>query len=251
MTIGERLADARRRLGKSLIEAEQAIRVRAVYLEALEDDRFDSLPGEAYVRAFIRTYAKWLGLDPEDIIKEYNQIHGSSQPPEVSPRQFPQAEQAGAERRRAIMRIVLIAGLILVVLVGIRLILPAPAPETQPKPPPSGETTPASSGEVPQITQPSLDGSDEVGVTTPTGGPGTVTLSASGGRCWVRVSIDGTIVLETTLEDGESRVFDQPGTMTVRIGNPEALRISIGGAAVAPTSYARRNEITIEDGELR
>jgi cytoskeleton protein RodZ len=53
----------RRGLELTQIEADTCIRAR--YLRALEDERFELLPGTAYVRGFLRTYARYLGLDEQ------------------------------------------------------------------------------------------------------------------------------------------------------------------------------------------
>ncbi len=57
--------------GLSLLEAEQATRIRRVFLQAIEDERFDDLPGEVYGRGFVRSYARFLGLDPDALLDEY------------------------------------------------------------------------------------------------------------------------------------------------------------------------------------
>jgi hypothetical protein len=71
--IGSSLREERLRRGLELaqVEAETCIRVR--YLRALEDERFDLLPGTAYVRGFLRTYASYLGLEEQQFVDEYNE----------------------------------------------------------------------------------------------------------------------------------------------------------------------------------
>ena len=61
--IGNSLRDARVRQGLELPELETQTKIRAKYLKALEEEQFDLLPGEAYVKGFLRTYADRLGLD--------------------------------------------------------------------------------------------------------------------------------------------------------------------------------------------
>jgi len=69
--IGERLRNAREARGLSLDEIEAATRIRRRYLEALEAEAFDQLPGAAYAKGFLRSYASYLGLPPEDLIGTY------------------------------------------------------------------------------------------------------------------------------------------------------------------------------------
>ena len=61
--IGSSLREARMRRQLELSQIERDTRIRAKYLLALEDDRFEVLPGLAYAKGFLRTYADYLGLD--------------------------------------------------------------------------------------------------------------------------------------------------------------------------------------------
>ena len=73
--IGEALHSERRRRGLDLDEIEAATKIRGRYLRALEDEDWDVLPGGAYTRSFIRTYATHLGLDGERLADEYRREH--------------------------------------------------------------------------------------------------------------------------------------------------------------------------------
>ncbi len=61
--LGSTLREARTRQGLELRDAAEATRIRVKFLAALEGERFGELPAEAYARAFLRTYAEFLGLD--------------------------------------------------------------------------------------------------------------------------------------------------------------------------------------------
>jgi len=70
--IGQVLRSARERKGVTLQEAKRALRINAPYLEALESDDFSRVPAPVYVRAFLREYARYLGLDAEELVKAYS-----------------------------------------------------------------------------------------------------------------------------------------------------------------------------------
>src|SRR3954467_3010142 len=53
-------------------QAELATKIRVKYLRALEDERFDELPSQTYVKGFLRTYADYLGLDGQLYVDEFN-----------------------------------------------------------------------------------------------------------------------------------------------------------------------------------
>jgi len=69
--IGATLTQARLRRRLGIAEAAKATRLREHYLHALEGNRFDELPPGSYRRAFLRTYATFLALDPDLLVDEY------------------------------------------------------------------------------------------------------------------------------------------------------------------------------------
>jgi cytoskeleton protein RodZ len=99
MGIGERLREARLASGVEFLEIEQRTKIRARYLRALEEEQWDVLPGEAYVRGFLRTYAGFLGLDGAAIAEEYRSTHTPPEETQPVPRQIP-AEQLRRRRPR-------------------------------------------------------------------------------------------------------------------------------------------------------
>lgn len=76
--IGATLREARNRRKLDLVEVEGEIKIRVRYLQAIENEEWDALPGGAYTRGFIRTYAAYLGLDGERLAEDYRR---STAPP--------------------------------------------------------------------------------------------------------------------------------------------------------------------------
>ena len=70
---GRKLTEARQQLGLSIAEIADRIRVRREYLEALEDMNVKMLPGKAYALAFLRSYARTLGLDEKAIVEQFQE----------------------------------------------------------------------------------------------------------------------------------------------------------------------------------
>ncbi len=66
---GEILRQSRTERGITLSDVEQDIRINRVYLEALENARFEVLPAPVYARGFMRSYARYLGLDPDEALR--------------------------------------------------------------------------------------------------------------------------------------------------------------------------------------
>lgn len=69
--LGDMLRDARREKGLSLDDVAAATRIKSSFLAALEDGEFSTLPGPAYIVGFLRNYAGFLGLHPDDVVQEY------------------------------------------------------------------------------------------------------------------------------------------------------------------------------------
>jgi transcriptional regulator with XRE-family HTH domain len=88
--LGRILSEARISRGLTLDDVERDTRIAQRYLEALEHDEFDALPAPVYCRAFLRTYAQYLGIDPKEVL----QLHPEKgrQPAELAP--LPQVTKA-------------------------------------------------------------------------------------------------------------------------------------------------------------
>ncbi|BDG59445.1 helix-turn-helix domain-containing protein [Caldinitratiruptor microaerophilus] len=72
--IGRRLREARQARGISLAEVEEQTKIRKRYLEAIEAGADTILPGEVYIKGFIRTYGNFLGLDGAALVEEYKRL---------------------------------------------------------------------------------------------------------------------------------------------------------------------------------
>jgi len=80
-TVGDLLRAERQRRGWTLADAEIYLKIRRSMLEAIEQGRFDLLPGRAYALAFARTYAEFLGLDAEEIVERCRvEMRGGGEP---------------------------------------------------------------------------------------------------------------------------------------------------------------------------
>jgi hypothetical protein len=115
--IGSTLRDARNRRKIDLSEVEDAIKIRVRFLRAMENEEWDVLPGDIYTRAFIKTYASYLGLDGERLAEDYRESGGGGGAPERPPARIEPALSARRVPGRSA-----IGGRILVVVVVAALI---------------------------------------------------------------------------------------------------------------------------------
>ncbi|HEY6058248.1 MAG TPA: helix-turn-helix transcriptional regulator, partial [Candidatus Limnocylindrales bacterium] len=81
-SLPERLLAAREHKGVDLYRAERDTKIRARYLGALERGDYRELPGAVYTKGFLRNYALYLGLDPEDILAQWHRERGDAGPQE-------------------------------------------------------------------------------------------------------------------------------------------------------------------------
>jgi cytoskeletal protein RodZ len=100
VAIGERLREARMRQKIDIAEVESATKIRAKYLRALENEEFSLLPGNTFVKTFLRTYSEYLGLDAQLMIEEYRAEHEPRGEGEVQPMVSPSTRRRQQERRR-------------------------------------------------------------------------------------------------------------------------------------------------------
>ncbi|WCB94209.1 hypothetical protein DSM104299_02939 [Baekduia alba] len=122
--IGATLREARMRARIDISEIEAETKIRAKYLRALENEEWGLLPGPAYVRSFLRTYAEALDLDAKLLLEEYKLRHERPSDHDLMPIGAPRRRGGGGGRggrgprepRR--IPVGLVVGVIIVLLVG-------------------------------------------------------------------------------------------------------------------------------------
>jgi cytoskeletal protein RodZ len=154
--LGNNLREARQRRRIDLVAAEQDTKIRSKYLSALETEDFDVLPGPVFVRGFLRTYSRYLGLDPQLFIDEYNARFGRFE--ELDDQDGPVLGQPGLaqqrdRRGRRAMRIVVLVTIVAIAALawlGLHAEEPAPIADTASTPTANvDETTPGDSTQPP------------------------------------------------------------------------------------------------------
>ncbi|MGB0625088.1 MAG: RodZ domain-containing protein [Alphaproteobacteria bacterium] len=80
--VGSFLREARENAGSTVADIARNLRIRRVYLEAIEDGRFDELPGATYAIGFVRSYAAYLGLDAPVLVERFKEEASGIQAPQ-------------------------------------------------------------------------------------------------------------------------------------------------------------------------
>lgn len=113
-SIGQTLADERRRRKASIKDVEKAIKIRAKYITAIEKDAFNEIDGEAYVVGFLKTYAEWLDINPEPLLKTYRAQAGIAQRRHDG--RISDADTVKIRRRQIVLALVLLVGAIILII---------------------------------------------------------------------------------------------------------------------------------------
>lgn len=216
MDVGRKLKEARISLGYTLDEIEEQTKIRKKYLQALEEERFGDLPGRVYAKAFLRTYARFLNLDAEELATQFDQALplGRSEPVEI--KHSPVARQA--RYANYIVVLCIIAGLLIFNAVYRALGGPDDsAPHLNETSPPRQvvEEPKQKPGNVPQETR---------GIN--------LRLDVTGDACWAQVLVDGQPAFEGLLTTGDVQVFEGKERVWLKLGNAGAVRIQLNGKEI-------------------
>jgi len=245
--IGDSLREARTRRGLSPADVHKAIRIRERYLTALEEERWDMLPGEAYTKGFLRTYSEFLGLNGHLYIDEYNAriARHDEEPQSLVP-------HASVESRRVVQRSVLVTLASVLVLGAAVAGLAAWRLGGSSTPPrqAASQSQPSGGGSVAAPATP-----PPTATTTPvkpaTLKPAFALISAARGRCWLLVRAGGptgAVLFEGVLEQGQAKRFQLQPRLWVRMGRPDALDISVAGHAVGELPASPSNVVLTRTG---
>jgi transcriptional regulator with XRE-family HTH domain len=224
---GTRLREARERRGISLRQIANATKISVSALEALEKNAISRLPGGIFSRAFVRSYALEVGLDPEATLQEFiaQFPHDSVTVGHPTSEQVEDNEAIESNRRMAttFLRLILvsipIAGVVLyfgtsgrpVAGVHVPALASVPVPASVPAPP-TPKPAPASVDRL------------------------TIVVLASE-LCWVAATVDGE-KSERLLQAGEQQTFEVSQEAVVTFGDAGAVTMTINGAAARPLGKA-------------
>ncbi|MGB9633645.1 MAG: helix-turn-helix domain-containing protein [Chloroflexaceae bacterium] len=265
--LGDRLRQARERQGLSLAQASVDTRILQASLAALEEGAYQRLPGDVVVRGFIRNYAQYLGLPPDEMIELYRRERGGTDPIRIVPATNPPRTRAYVLPSFLGVFFVTMAlvGLAYVTLnavgrIGDRaggvmaestVVAPPPsplptvtpamapttAPAAQPAPPlPATPGTPVAGGNI----EPPEQAPPEI-TTTPSA-PIVLEIVIPNSRgtenSWVRVQTDGSTAFEGIMRSGEKLVFEAQRRVFIRAGNPPDVQVTVNGLQQGPLGQA-------------
>lgn len=82
-TLGEKLRQAREARGISIGEVAEQTRIAPLYIESIENDDYQPLPGGIFNKGFVKSYAKFVGIDEQEALQDYSQLIGQQDRPKA------------------------------------------------------------------------------------------------------------------------------------------------------------------------
>jgi len=227
-TIGERLEEARKRKGISIREAAESTKIRGDYLQKFEGNSFDIDLPPLYIRGFVRTYSRFLELDPERIVSDVDAVLvRDGKPQRRENREALGRVDFGAEARAAdadkpsatgsanndkamMMKFGLLGGGALVAIVIIILLINALFSRTPAKPVQAAAQPPA----------PTVQADPAQ----------TLVLTAvEATRIKVVQDLDGATLFNGALSKGEAKSFKKQGKILITVEAGKNLRMEVNG----------------------
>jgi cytoskeleton protein RodZ len=261
-TFGANLRREREMRGVPLDEIAGATKISVRCLQALEAGEFSKLPGGIFTRSFIRAYAKYLGLNEETVMAEFDAVAPPMEEADLSKLTPSQTKPAGTKSRLPLL-IVLVAVVLLFGGYGIYKYsraagktnlagsapgqVPPPPQQTSAQPPPTtatDTTATAEPGAGQQAPNANPGGGSEpnqaAGVPAPDGlqaagsDAGLTLQIAATDKVWVAVDADGKNAMQKVLNPNEIQTFKAKNSFDVMTGNAQGIILTLNGETLKP-----------------
>jgi len=250
LELGTSFRKSRESLHLSIEKIAAETRINPRFLEAIENERFDLLPGGIFNRGFIRSYAVRLGLDPEEAIQGYEKLFNAV---EAEPVQQ-ETERVRGKTTKIPVYYVALAGLLMLVVVFYFLNRHRDAPVTAANPPVDDSAALASPApiptEVPTLEAipaavlasvptpeppPAKPASVQPSLTSNTPSNASVVIELEvREESWFKLSSDGSdVVSSEVLPAGTTRRYTATNSMNVSIGNAAGIALRVNGQSVS------------------
>jgi cytoskeletal protein RodZ len=239
--LGEEFRSAREARGLSLSDVAERLHIRSVYLAAIEDEDWHVIGAPVYVRGFMRTYARFLGLDPEAAVARFSAAVPPGTPAASAPRPAATpapSEKAAGERSSPSLAAILavVVAVAAVLFVGFEFY------QYRAGAPPADQPAALATTAPDEAAAPLAEVTAE-----PSAAPAALPAASAAPRSglkrgltvrlteasWLRIVVDGNVAYEGILPAGTTKTFTGK-TADVRVGNAGGVRIAINGKTLGP-----------------
>jgi len=218
--IGASLREARTRRGLSLDDVTAGLRIRERYVTALEEERWELMPGEAYAKGFLRMYAEFLGLDGGLYVDEYTERVPAHQEEALVPDSLAPSKGRSRLLTRTIVGVVTVA-VVVAALNAFGSGTPTSAPVQ------ADLSNVANAAPPKRVAAPPTSVVRHVAPSKPP----VALIRAVTSRSWLSVRLggaNGKEIFRGYLNQGHRLTYDLHQNVWLRIGRPHALAIRIG-----------------------
>lgn len=243
--MGAYLRAARRKRRVGMERAADETRIRQDYLMRMESDEFDFL-APAYVRGFLKTYARFLRVNPDPLLEEFDRRYGSR----IDTSQIVALERHGKRNnpRRPLLAsswtvAAVIAALFLTIL-GVVGLASDPEDDTERRPTLSETDESVSPTSEPSPTVSETIPTEETGIAFDDG----IELQiVATDECWTQVVADGGPPTTQTIDPGESMTFTAEEQLFVRLGFPDGVELILNGQNIGSPGGVDPVNLTFPD----
>jgi helix-turn-helix protein/uncharacterized protein DUF4115 len=227
VSIGESLAEARRRAGLTVTQVSQETRIREAIIRGIEQDDFSLCGGDFYARGHIRSIAGAVGTDPVPLISEYDAVHGPPGALRAADVFEPSTPIKIRERRRS-PRLGTIVIVVLLAVIGYSAyhLISTHGKNNHPT------ASNTNSGFIEPSVSPTPSPTPSVSV-SPTPSLTDVVINVATGQepCWVLLTkaSDGSQIYMGTLPAGATMTWTEQEAVNIRLGNPPTVILTVNG----------------------
>ena len=224
MSIGDTLAEARSQAGLTITQVSQRTRIRETIIRGIEHNDFSACGGDFYARGHIRSIARVVGIDPEELIRQYDATHGAPEAIRAADVFEPATPIKLKERRSPNWSLAMIVVLALVLGYGVYRAVAAVAS------PHHAAAASQSSGR--HSAPPAVSHSPTPTPTpSPTHASHTVVIRLTAIEdCWVGFTTpDGTYLSQDYVVGGSTKTWTFRHAVTMQIGNPGGILLTVNG----------------------
>lgn len=246
MSIGDALAEARSRAGLTITQVSQRTCIRETIIRGIERGDFSACGGDFYARGHIRSIARAVGADPEELIRDYDAAHGAPQAIRAADVFEPATPIRLKERRKPNLSIAMVLVLALVLGFGVYRAV-ASRGSAAPYHPPQAAGVKA------RASHPAS--------APPSPGPSASPAAAQGHQvvirltaiqdCWVEFTRpNGRYMLQSYIVGGTSKTWTFSHAVDMQIGNPGGILLNVNGKDLGrPGSPGQPMTLTLGPGK--
>lgn len=231
MQFGQVFKDKRLSLGLTLEHIEDETKIRKLYLDAIEKERFNILPPRVYATGFVKKYARYLLLDEAEMVNRFVDMAYGHEQVEITP-VTPQRERPDFQIQALNWRNVVVAGAFLLAALWVGNMVVGAISDRSPnlaQKAPSQQQNQSTAQPNAQINK-ADNNKDNASDSTQSA---TVRISALS-DCWVKAIVDGQTVFSSTLAAGQEKVFEGREAVLLTVGNAGGIEVYYNGDKIGP-----------------